>query len=174
MQNFSEYIIYGHENDGQNSKAPGLNDHNSWNKCPCRRYYSSGATTLRVMWMIRGRAAGIEIAPANEFHEFRSLNPSPASIFCEISCFSKFPVHGTGCLVTYNFFVSQRPAVILSENEIQTPADTTIFKCFQNTSFSFTKTMVKIRKRTDCTTTFRRAIAFVDDNILPCNHATNY
>ena len=24
---------------------------------------------------------GIEIAPANEFHEFRSTNPSPASVF---------------------------------------------------------------------------------------------
>ena len=30
-------------------------------------------------------AAGIEIAPANEFHEFRGLHPSPASIFWKIS-----------------------------------------------------------------------------------------
>ena len=64
------------------------------------------------------------------------------------------------------FLVSQRPAVILSENEIQTPADTTIFKTFQNTSFMVTKTMVKVRKRPDCTTTFRRAIAPVDDITL--------
>ena len=79
---------------------------------------------------------------------------------------SKFPVHGTGCLCTYNFLVSQRPAVILSENKIQTPADTTISKLFQNTSFMVTKTMVKVRKRPDCTTTFRRAIAPVDDITL--------
>ena len=75
---------------------------------------------------------------------------------------SKFPVHGTGCLGTYNFFVSQRPAVILSENEIQTPADTTIFKCFQNAPFMVTKVKVKVRKTTDWTTAFRRAIAPVD------------
>ena len=79
---------------------------------------------------------------------------------------SKFPVHATGCLVTYNFLDSQRPAVILSENEIQTPADTTIFKCFQNTSFMVTKMMVKVRKRPDCMTTFRLAIAPVDDITL--------
>ena len=62
---------------------------------------------------------------------------------------SKFPVHGTGCLCTYKFLVSQRPAVILSENEIQTPADTTIAETIQNTSFMVTETMVKARKRMD-------------------------
>ena len=65
-----------------------------------------------------------------------------------------------------NLFASQRPAVILSENEIQTPADTTISKLFQNTSFMVTKTKVKVRKRMDSTTTFRRAIAPVDDITL--------
>jgi hypothetical protein len=79
---------------------------------------------------------------------------------------SKFPVHGTGCLVTYNFLDSQRPAVILSESEIQTPADTTISKVFQDTSFMVTKMKVKVRNRTDCTTTFRRAIAPADEITL--------
>ena len=60
------------------------------------------------------------------------------------------------------FFASQRPAVILWENEIQTPADTTIGKSFQITSCLVTKTKVKVRKRTDCTTAFRRTIAPVD------------
>ena len=46
-------------------------------------------------------------------------------------------------MAPYNFFASQRPAVILSENEIQTPADTTISKLFQNTSFMVTKIMSK-------------------------------
>ena len=35
----------------------GLYDHLSSSNRPCRRYYVSGVTTLRVMWMIRGRAA---------------------------------------------------------------------------------------------------------------------
>ena len=74
----------------------------------------------------------------------------------------KFPVHGTGCLCTYNLFISQRPTVRLWENEIQTPADTTISKLFQNTSFMVTKIMVEVRKRMDCTTAFRRAIAPVE------------
>ena len=69
-------------------------------------------------------------------------------------------------MVPYNFFDSQRPDVILWESEIQTPADTTIFKCVQNTSFTVTKIMVKVRNRTDCTATFRRAIAPVDDITL--------
>ena len=56
--------------------------------------------------------------------------------------------------------------MILSENEIQTPADTTISKLFQNTSFTVTKIMVEVRKRPGCTTTFRGAIAPVDDITL--------
>ena len=65
-------------------------------------------------------------------------------------------------MAPYNFFVSQRPAVILWENKIETPADTTIFKDFQNTSSMVTKMKVKNRKRPDCTTAFRRTIAPVD------------
>ena len=77
-------------------------------------------------------------------------------------------------MAPYDFFISQRPAVILSENEIQIPADTTIFKSFQNTSFMVTKFKVEVRKRMDCTTTFRRAIALVDDITLRCNHSTSH
>ena len=69
-------------------------------------------------------------------------------------------------MVPYNFFVSQRPAVILWESKIQTPADTTISKVFQDTLFMVTKMKVKVRKRMDCTTTFRRAIAPADDITL--------
>ena len=69
-------------------------------------------------------------------------------------------------MASYNFLDSQRPVVILWESEIQTLADTTFGKHFQNTTFIFTKTIVKVRKRTDCTTTFRRAIAPVDDITL--------
>ena len=69
-------------------------------------------------------------------------------------------------MAPYNFLDSQRPDVIRWESEIQTPADTTIFKCFQNTLFILTKMKVEIRKRPDCTTTFRRAIAPVNDITL--------
>ena len=65
-------------------------------------------------------------------------------------------------MAPYNFFASQRPAVILWESKIQTPADTTISNVFQNTSFTVTKTTLKVRKRPDCTTAVRRAIAPVD------------
>ena len=65
-------------------------------------------------------------------------------------------------MVPYNFFVSQRPAVILSGNEIQTPAATTISKLFQNTSFMVTKIKVEVRNRMDCTTAFHQSIAPVD------------
>ena len=74
----------------------------------------------------------------------------------------------------YNFFISQRPAVILSGNEIQTPADTTISNLFQNTSCMVTKITVKLRKRPDCTTTFRGAIAPADDITLRWNHSTSH
>ena len=87
---------------------------------------------------------------------------------------SKFPVRGTGCLCTYNFLDSQRPAVIFSENKIQTPADTTIFKYFQNTSFIVTIIKAEIRKTTDCTTAFRRTIALVDDITLRPNPSANH
>ena len=52
-------------------------------------------------------------------------------------------------MAPYNFIDSQRPDVILWESEIQTPADTTISKLFQDTSFMITKTKVKVRKPTD-------------------------
>ena len=74
---------------------------------------------------------GIEIAPASDFGEFKRLNPSPASIFPNGFVISKISGPWTRPMVTYNFLDSQRPAVILSENEIQTPADKTIAKVFR-------------------------------------------
>ena len=52
-------------------------------------------------------------------------------------------------MVTYNLLVRNVQAVILLENEIQTPADTTIFKSFQNTSCMVSNIMINIRKPTD-------------------------
>ena len=66
---------------------------------------------------------GIEIAPANEFHQFRGLNTSAASIFFENLVIPKFPVHGPGGVDSYNFLVSQRLTVILAGNLLQARAD---------------------------------------------------
>ena len=79
--------------------------------------------------------------------------------------------HDHGCVDTYNFFVSQRPAVILSENDIQTPADITILTEFLIISILTSKIDLKVRNRTDCTTAFRGAIAPADDITLRCNHS---
>ena len=96
-----------------------------------------------------GAPQGIEIAPANEFRDFGGLNPSQASIFWKIQDFQKTDLMEPVAMAPYNFLDSQRPDVILWENEIQTPANTTISKLCQNTSFMVTKTMVKVRKRMD-------------------------
>ena len=46
-------------------------------------------STSHVEWNV-GAPQGIEIAPANEFHEFRGLDPSAASIFSKIWSFQNF------------------------------------------------------------------------------------
>ena len=74
--------------------------------------------------------------------------------------------HEHGCLGLYNCFVSQRPAVMLSENEIQTPADRMIWTEFLITLVSISKIELKDRKRTDCRGRIRGAIAPVDDITL--------
>ena len=73
--------------------------------------------------MKRGAPQSIEIAPASEFHDFRTLSPNQRHFFLKISRFSKFGLMTTDAWMRITFFVSQRPAVILSENDIQAPAD---------------------------------------------------
>ena len=75
---------------------------------------------------------------------------------------------------SYNFFVWQRPAVILAENILEARADQTISKLFTITSFMITKIMVKVGKPPHRTTPFRGAIAPVDDITLRCNHSTSH
>ena len=102
-----------------------------------------------------GAPQGIEIAPANEFHELRGLNLSAASIFSKNFVIPKIPVHGPGCLCTYNFLASQRQNVILAGNLLETLADQTICSLFQNTQFTIAEKEVKVRKHPDRTTVFR-------------------
>ena len=69
-------------------------------------------------------------------------------------------------MASHNFLVSQPPAVILSENLIQTLANSTISNVFQFTRLPDAKIKVKLRKRPDCTTTSREANALADDITL--------
>ena len=94
--------------------------------------------------------------------------------FLENLVIPKFPVHGPGCLDTYNFLVSQRLTVILAGDLLEARADQTIVTHFTIASFTVTKNEVKVRKHTDRTTAFRRTIAPVDDITLRCNRSTNH
>ena len=71
-------------------------------------------------------------------------------------------------------FVSQRPAVILSENDIQAPADRMILTEFLITSFSISKIKVKVPKRTNSVAPIRGALAPAEDITLRCNHSTSH
>ena len=65
------------------------------------------------------RREAMKFAPAKKIHDFLCPNPSPASIFSKISSFrDSGAMHNPG-VGTYNFFVSQRLAVILSENKVK-------------------------------------------------------
>ncbi len=64
--------------------------------------------------------------------------------------------------------------MILAGNLLEARADQTICSLFQNTIFTVTKNQVKVRKRPDQTTAFRRAIAPADDITLRCNHSTSH
>ena len=108
------------------------------------------------------------------FHEFKGLNPPPALRFSKNFMIFEIRPHEHGCVFPYNFFVSQPPAVILSENDIQAPADRTILTEFLITSFSISKIKVKVPKRMNSTTSIRGAIAPAEDITLRCNHCTSH
>ena len=82
--------------------------------------------------------------------------------------------HGDGFVAAYNIFVSQRPAVILSENDIQAPADRMNLTEFLITSFSISKIEIKVPKRMNSRTPIRGAIAPAEDITLRCNHSSSH
>ena len=132
----------------------------------------AGDTTLRcnhstshLKWYV-GAPQGIEIAPASDFGWFRGSNPSPASIFSKIWAFWHFECMHQSSLCTYNFLNSQRLAVILAENLPLAEKTWSIWKLFRITSFTLTKNIREHRKRIDCTTAIRGAIALADDITL--------
>ena len=125
FRRISNYIVFEIENQGQKSKTYELRGFNSCSNRPCRCYYSTGVTTLRVMWNERGRAARHWNRASEPISWFLRPQPPANVSFPEIFMIFENRPHHDGCVVPYNFFVSQRQAVILSENDIQTPADRT-------------------------------------------------
>ena len=79
---------------------------------------------------------------------------------------SKFSDACTGCLATYNFLDSQRPDVIGTADEAPHTGGRDDLDRFSNKVDSVKKIELKDRKRIDCTTAFRRAIAPADDITL--------
>ena len=74
--------------------------------------------------------------------------------------------HDHGCVDAYNFFVSQRPTVILSEHAIQVPADKMILAEFLITSVSILKIKLKFPKRVNSVASIRGPVAPAEDIIL--------
>ena len=105
-----------------------------------------------------------------KINRWGDFNPAPRRGFMIL----EIRPHDDECVVTCNFFVSQRPAVILSENDIQAPAGRTIWTEFLITSFSISKIDLKVQIFTNCRAPIRGAIAHVDDITLRCNHSTSH
>ena len=100
--------------------------------------------------------------------------PLTSANFSENFVISKCSGSCTGCLVRYNFLDSQRPEAIGRAYEASHTGGCFDFKSFSNNVDGVKKIELKVRKRMDCTTTFRRAIAPADDITLRCNHSTNH
>ena len=74
----------------------------------------------------------------------------------------------------YNVLDSKRPDVIATAYEAAHTGGHDNSNIFSDNIVSGHETKVKVRKRPDCTTTVRRAIASVDDITLRCNHSTSH
>ena len=75
---------------------------------------------------------------------------------------------------TYNFFVSQRPALILSGNQIQTYSNRIISTNLHEPSWSTKKIKSKGRKFIHRTSPIRGANSPADAITLRCNHSTSH
>ena len=118
---------------------------------PLQRILFYGVTTLRVTWKDTwARRKALKSRQRANFMILEASAPPPSVTFLENFMIFEIRPHDHGCVCPYNFFVSQRPAVILSENDIQAPADRTILSEFLITPFSISKMKVKDRKRIDC------------------------
>ena len=60
LDSFSNSIVFGHGNQTQRSKTPGLYDHRSWSNRPCRRYYSTVQPLYESCEMKRGRRKALK------------------------------------------------------------------------------------------------------------------
>ena len=92
--------------------------------------------------------------------------PLTSANFSENFDISKCSGSCTRCLATYNFLDFQRPEVIGRADEASHSGGCDNLDSFSNKVDGVKKIEVKDRKRIDCTTTFRRAIAPADDITL--------
>ena len=82
--------------------------------------------------------------------------------------------HDDGCVGSYNFFVSQRPALILSGNQIQTYSNRIITRNLHEQFWTTEKIKSKGRKFTHRTSPIRGANPPADAITLRCNHFTSH
>ena len=120
------------------------------------------------------RREAMKFAPAKKIRDLGRPNPSPASIFSKFSSFRNFGAMHHPSVGTYNLFVSQRLAVILSENKLQGYCTWMISKLFRDSFFSATKFRSKGPKSIHRTSAFVWAIAHADAISLRCNHSTRH
>ena len=78
------------------------------------------------------------------------------------------------CVGTYNFFVSQRLAVILSENQIQRYCSCMISRLFRNSTVSIAKSGPKVENLPFAQFQSSGQLPPADVIYLRCNHSTRH
>ena len=123
--------------------------------------------------MKRERATSIEIAPANDFHEFRGPKPSPASIFSKIWSFRKFGSMYNSSRLIRNSRCGQRRALISRQDQAMT-----YWSCLIYSDFNSGACAMAGRPRTSKTHHRRKPLSsnnYPSPGItLRCNHSTSH
>ena len=109
--------------------------------------------------MKAGAPQGIEIAPANDFGEFRRPNPSPASIFSKISTFRHHGCMHQGCRLMSSSRCGPRRALILGEDQAMMVSDDLILRDFHLRPVCESQTPEKKRNVIIDANAVRRAIS---------------
>ena len=81
--------------------------------------------------MTWGRRKALKSRQRTNFMNLEAGTPQQRQFFFENLVIPQFPVHGPGCLDSYNFLVSQRLTVILAGDLLEARADRTISKLLQ-------------------------------------------
>ena len=128
-ENFSKTHTGQHRKSGSKTARTWILRASIVEQSPSLMQLLYGVTTLRVMSFPKGDASAQRAAPGRAGKIYRSARNDMSKqnfrflSFSENADFSirksKISSHGTHCLGRYNFFVSQRQKLILSQNEIQ-------------------------------------------------------